>query len=472
MRRFSVLFSFSALCGLGLPLMAAEPPLPDLDLNTDKTTVSASSRKQLVKGKKVSKESIADAALKAAEEASRRQEISQKLRQQVVGLNSEPPDDHVLLWTPFLLESRNEVLRVNRRMESLRDAIDEQWKVIKDAPISVGGKRLNYGKYTKQTPFIYLADASTHSAQAVVNEVKYVLQSVRTANPQARILLAMEAAYMYELDTPIRFAKQENETMEVPAPYDELLDMADTLNIDILALEDFILEEGPKVSSYKVGNYRVLFNAKDHPDFVNDPSDIQPNEIDKLYGFIGMSTLGMRYRNEQWANYINAVKSSYDIVITYVGNGHTNSGLQVWEDLPKLVGEEYIVFNFYTAETKNQAQQEHEDTAYELLCNNYSCYMTPLVIQPEKSKPRFSLFLNAKTLSEPPIWDGKNYLYIKTSGEAIKDYVKTLPKKQQDVFGKAEKSFQDAGTDDLELANFNVLIPQWYAVFPAVWAAF
>ena len=65
-----------------------------------------------------------------------------------------------------------------------------------------------------------------------------------------------------------------------------------------------------------------------------------------MFGFINVSVLGMKLRNEQWATYIRAVKPFYDIVIVYSGDGHVNNSDFPGRDVPVLVGEKHIIFNF------------------------------------------------------------------------------------------------------------------------------
>ncbi len=124
--------------------------------------------------------------------------------------------DHVLSWSQFLATNRKEVERVENRKIILQPALDAREEILKDAPVSIGYRRPDYGAYAQKTPYIYFTDASGHGIKTIINEVKHALYSVRRANPQKRVLLAMEFASMLDVEQPpIRFAGQENGSIRV-----------------------------------------------------------------------------------------------------------------------------------------------------------------------------------------------------------------------------------------------------------------
>ena len=372
----------------------------------------------------------------------------------------------ILWWNQFLAANRNEVARVEARLGSLQPARYAKWKILKNSPMSKGYKRPDYGKYAKQVPYIYVTDASAHGTQSIVNEVEQMLRSVRRANPQKSILLALEFAEMNEPEPPIRFAKQENPFMDIADPYDRLVAVADELDIDILALEDFIELQSETWFLYKIGNYFVGFISEAHPDFVQNPKNLTNEEKSKLRGFLFMSTLGMRFRNEQWAGYINAAKPFYDIVIVYAGSGHTDSYLYTWKDVPELVGEKYIAFNFIAAEEAPKRQQAYEDTTSKLLTNNHSwcSYPVPALLKREDPEMKSSYcpsIWNVKKQGDDWTWQKKDFLYFKTEKAEKEKYVKSLPADAQRTYRQAQEAIRKAEAEKLELIRFSVFLPEW-----------
>ena len=144
-----------------------------------------------------------------------------------------------------------------------------------------------------------------------MQEVNRLLEAVREANPNARILLATEFAVAFGSDglfLPFRFAQTPNPRVTAWFPYDALLQKAEELGVDVLPLEDFYLYYAPGEAMYKEGTGLIAMDENDHPDFIKNMSAFTSVEnVDTLSGFVGMSPFGMGLRNEQWAAYINAV---------------------------------------------------------------------------------------------------------------------------------------------------------------------
>ena len=399
---------------------------------------------------------------------SQQREIIQAL--QKANLPREETYDPVLKWSQFLSDNQKEVARVEARLESLQPALDAQEEILKNAPVSKGYKRPDYGAYAQQVPFIYVTDASAHGIKTIINEVKQVLRSVRRANPQARILLALEFAEMENGTPPVRFAGQENTSMEVYTDYDALVPVAAELDIDILALEDGFIDFTDSAFFYKIGKHFIKLSNNDHPDFAShlpdptQPENILTQEYKQLRGFLCMSTLGMRFRNEQWAGYINAAKPFYDIVIVYAGYAHIDYSLEAWQDVPELVGEKYITFNFIAAEKAPQNQQKFEDTAHEQLDDGHSRYKDPVpaLLKRTESKPLYSPNIwRAKTRGNRWIWYGKEFWYLKTTKAETEKYIQSLPADKQRTYRQAQETLRNAGAEKLEFSEFDIYLPNW-----------
>ena len=115
-------------------------------------------------------------------------------------------------------------------------------------------ERPRYGKETKGIKYIYVTDASSHDTQSIPAEVGVLLQQVRKANPQAKILLAVEMAFRVNLDNlPIQFAHTSNESIQLAGPYQQLKQTADRLEVDLLALDDMIMSDVGERVGIKLG---------------------------------------------------------------------------------------------------------------------------------------------------------------------------------------------------------------------------
>ncbi len=291
--------------------------------------------------------------------------------------------------------------------------------------------RPNYGQETKNIKFIYLTDASTHNSQSVVEEIVQVLQSVRRANPQARIALATEFAYVTNLETPIRFAQRPNKEVFMDTPYNQLAAQADKLGTDILALEDGVWASEGDTLARKIGNFWLLMNKDIHPAFVQNPWEATEEEFNALYGFLNVSSWGVKQRNLQWTRYIRAVQPFYDIIIAYMGYAHTEGAV---ESVPELVGEPFVQYNFYTLEEVPDYNR-YLSAFGDLLLEAKGC-----VVPVQFSIPGY------------PAWDGKHMMTVMMDAAAIEAYGETLPEeKQQKILKQPE--------EPLEVFEKDVLVP-------------
>lgn len=330
-----------------------------------------------------------------------------------------------MTWTAFQANNQSLVAKIDARNTSPWGPLSDQeltWlqDIVAKMPVNFEYARPDYGALTKNIPVIYLTDASGHSERAIINEVKQVLQAVRKANPQARIVLAMEFAEMLYNATPIRFAGEPKEFMRITSPYDYLVPVADKLNIDILGLDDLFFVQNQHSPQLKIGNKMLVLNEKPgmHPDFIKDLNHLSSTDWNNLIGYVGMSAYGVKLRNEQWARYIKAVKPYYDIIIVYAGQGHVDSEAASWQDLPQMVGGNYAVFNFYSLE-QNSREKAWASDVWQLVCDANSCSMS----QTEDISSEEQL-----VLEKGPEWDGTKFLYIKgNTALDVKKHVSSFP---------------------------------------------
>ncbi len=290
---------------------------------------------------------------------------------------------------------------------------------------SWGDFRPNYAKETKGIKYIYVSDASDHDTKTIPAEVSRVMQEVRRANPNARILLATEFAVdkWEDRSLPLRFAHSKKMPFEINPSYEPLLLAGDQNDIDILGLDDngrAMDEQTIKIgdTSIKIGDTSIEISLEDpqiqrilsqyesqvkeypeakgllrqysdsyqycqeHPQEAIQRLGISPEELPQymdayinesyklyeycesvsatiLHDFLSRSNWGALQRNRQWTRYIQAVSPFYDIIITYAGSGHLSSGDS--QDLPELIGEEFVIFDFYAQERLPEKLEQFYD---------------------------------------------------------------------------------------------------------------
>ena len=285
----------------------------------------------------------------------RQREVEQAL-DKVRCKNQDEPciDKYTMTWSDFITKDKELTSSLENNPPSSKEnsLSAEDLKAIDEYPSYMIKSRPQYGEESKMVHLLYLTDAYRHNQKTIVNEVERVLRSVRQKNQQAKILLATEFAVATELSLPLRYANTENQNIVMVEFYRQLLDATNQLDIDILALDDFAYKKRKGSLLYKIGQYFLKFDEKNHPDYINNPLNMTKQEKQKLINDIPARDFGIQLRNEQWANYINAVKSYYDIVIVYGGAAHFISAPQLnRQGVPEIVGEKYMLFNFYSNET-------------------------------------------------------------------------------------------------------------------------
>lgn len=385
-------------------------------------------------------------------ETARQQQITAALDN--VRLKLEDPNlaEHVVSWEEFSYQTQQLTQKGEERVRQLQQVVIEQLKnpelkkVFYNLPYYTPRPgRPDYVQQTRGIPYIYLTDASGHGTQTILNEVIRVMRAARQANPQARILLALEFAVMLDFSSPIQFAGQKNEDFFLDEKYEPLKTLADQLNMDLLALDDVIWWQWDKdVLGYKIGDRLLAV-----------PSDIAlenctPQQLDDVRGIVGASTWGMQRRNEQWVSYLRAVKPFYDVIIVYGGSGHLDTSNMHEFDVPVQLQEKNVVFNFYTSE-RDQESDEYLDRTFEQLCDANACIVVPQV-DPE-AQAEFSDFPEIK-------WDGKELMYTQNSDEETRQYISTLPEHLQQSFKTSLEQLMQAGAkEDGGGVSFDVYLP-------------
>ncbi|WP_428074628.1 hypothetical protein [Candidatus Avelusimicrobium luingense] len=319
-------------------------------------------------------------------------------------------------WSYFLAQNQKVQQAEQADMENSLNLLYHQYdtdclQFTKNLGRTLWGKfRLDYVKEAKGVKYIYVSDASDHQTKDIPTEVAYLLQQVRKANPDARILLATEfAVHTDSAKTPIRFAHDKNRPFQTIEQYAQLVTASDKNNIDILGLDDslYSAEEAIKVGDIiiktpfdnsQIQHILTQYNPDILPSYQNlqtmiseytqslqycwnFPEDAAKQlnisldklpEVEQQYStfldacmisrsehitylqecmrdFLFRSDWGVLQRNRQWARYIKALSPFYDIIITYAGSAHLGEKGDT-RNVPDLIGEEYVLFNFYTTE--------------------------------------------------------------------------------------------------------------------------
>lgn len=182
-------------------------------------------------------------------------------------------------WDAFLIE--NSILQVPEGPEDeeklCTELFDTDCELFTD--LVLGRQqwqqaRPDYARETKNIKYIYVAESSDHETKSIPREMERLLKQIRQANPQARILLALEFAVREDAHAiPIHFAHETNRPFTVAAPYAHVAKTADKLDMDMVALDDFIPGLRRK-DSFKLGN--SIVTGYDHPDAQRVLEQYQP----------------------------------------------------------------------------------------------------------------------------------------------------------------------------------------------------
>ena len=261
-------------------------------------------------------------------------------------------------------------------------------------PIAKGQGAFDYTTITNNQKLIFIGEM--HNTTDIIPEVIAILTGVRKNHPNARILLATEflnwaplfaltelesarknyndslplfdfikmsqaegkelteqeksfLQYMEEAETWIQQAtactdelfllKKANMPAKHLYVFEEhtpVLQAADQLNIDQLALDDMIVLDSPRV--LKLGN-SIIRNA--------EKATAAKNTTDLWY-LVSSTPWGVRERNREWARRIKPLLPLYDIVIVYSGWGHTQNTYSL--ALPPMIGiKDYTSITFISS---------------------------------------------------------------------------------------------------------------------------
>ena len=285
----------------------------------------------------------------------REQEIMKKLKAE----SSRAP--RTITWEEFEQQAA-QIAQDQARWEQKKIALANDFLQLKGGKKSMQNNifahqgRPDYAKETKGVKYIYVSDASGHDTQKIPVEVARLLREVRQANPEARILLASEfAVRTSRFDVPICFASQRQCSIGYPGLDNYNMfhrQVLENLHIDLLGLDDYLQDDiWPKIGdthiTYSVDNPHVQKALE----VLGDLGSV----YDSIRIYVSFSFWGVAKRNYQWQRYIQAVKSDYDIIVVYCGNGHLDSGA---DSLPLLLAEPYVQFDFFSDEETNVSIEE------------------------------------------------------------------------------------------------------------------
>ena len=261
-------------------------------------------------------------------------------------------------WEQFQQENTQLQQEEKIRMENLsgfREALFEEDRELftkECAPYQWHEGRPDYTRETKGIKYIYVGE--THNKTTFIQEMISLLEQIRKANPQARILVATEFAVSGRGKQPLAFAKSIREHDDLPiyiaSGHIKWFVTAGNLDIDVLALDDYFNDYTN--GQVKMGNALVTI-PPDNPQISSILQEYVGSnyaEHRAMYYFLARSDWGIQQRNTQWVRYINALESFYDIIIVYAGNGHLSSG-EARLGLPDLIkSDSFVNFMFYTDE--------------------------------------------------------------------------------------------------------------------------
>ena len=299
----------------------------------------------------------------------------------------------------------------------------------------------DYGSLAHDKKYIYIAESSVHNTHTLPREGAKVLEEIRNANPNARILLALEMAILTkQTDSPLLAQQQTSDSSPIfiHPDYRALSDTAQRKNIDVLALDDYLLFDTKFANTYvaKVGSYAVRFDTSTSrvrrvgsiygESFKKAPADV-------VYDFLSRSSWGVQQRNDQWVRYIQAIADFYDIIIVYAGNAHLL--LNIYYSIPNAIGEDGLLLEMLTPEQLPQETQQLADKAteaqskYEFSPEYTTVALTSYEKEIQEAKARQLKPFFKQLKKGKPFWI--KYTIGRELDQQISSY---LPKREQDKY--------------------------------------
>ena len=340
--------------------------------------------------------------------------------------------DQLKATAPTKFISWKEYLKLNQRakertivsynldLEGIKRSMPQKDDI---AELSFNNSFPDYKQLLKGFQYIYVGEE--HDTVAAPAEMIRIMQAVRSLYPNKRILLASE--FLSRLEDDISPLTKKVSSKDFLSSYPNVSRAAEDLGIDQLALDDYIADYRVENSNYflasKCGQYFVI------PKYKIPAEDVEREEFSDAFWedwqnfafLVAYSPFGILERNRQWARYINAVKSFYDVVLVYAGYGHTN-GTKI-NDLQAFIGTHDFasILLSPTEEIKeplsdNMKQELNEAESSGILCDEKEAELTmkqtdtiedQVNIKGEwtdKNKP----FWGIETVEEPPLTDLKS----------------------------------------------------------------
>ena len=222
-----------------------------------------------------------------------------------------------------------------------------------------------YEQMAKGQRFVFIAEAVNHETPDAINEAAAIIQAVRKANPEARILLASEfLVWMGDPQCSLLQKADEKPCLAALPPYAPVFKSAQKAGVDMLALDDFIcMHYLDNYSGVKIGKFVVFVNPKDKVPSLNLSQDPQDDLLLSAEQLIAVSPWGARERTHQWARRIKALQPFYDIILVHAGDGHINTTYSL--DLaPMLKIKNYLLITLVPfKELPPDVAQEYEHRA-------------------------------------------------------------------------------------------------------------
>ncbi len=142
-----------------------------------------------------------------------------------------------------------------------------------------------------------------------------------------------------------------------------------------------------------------------------------------LTDFLARSDWGVLQRNRQWVRYIQAVSPFYDIIITYGGAGHLGSKKD-YQNVPMLVAEPYLVFNFYTTEQLPEEARKFYDQAHQIQLREKATYVPNVNLREDvlnEMSQHLEFWAQYGRIQAPAGADTKHFFFEKISYKRLSD---------------------------------------------------
>ena len=206
------------------------------------------------------------------------------------------------------------------------DAVKAREKVLYAMNKNFRSQKPDYPKFFKNKQIIFIWEEGGHAVPEIMDSTLEVLQEIKKANPNKRILFSPEQLIWFDMEPfansaliagktdlrapQIRFAGEEmHPNLKSATRYENLWDKVSALGLDTLSMDDVLVDWSFMYSFFKVGNISIPYLGGEEA-------------FDNAYYRFRSNYYGVHQRNTQWNYRIRLVEPYYDIIVVFAGGAH------------------------------------------------------------------------------------------------------------------------------------------------------